>query len=150
MHCDGRMTFRGGAPDDLAFLEKLEELSFAHDRLSGRSWKRFIARGSVMIGLLDCRPAAAAVLLERKNSKTARLYSLAVHPQFRGEGLGRELLAHLVFLCRKKGFAAIRLEAGTDNEVAMRLYREAGFQVVGLLRRYYADGADACRMDLRL
>ncbi len=103
-----------------------------------------------MVGLLDGRPAAAAVLLKRKNSKIARLYSLAVHPRFRGEGLGRELLVHLASTCRNNGLSAIRLEVGTENETAMRLYREAGFQMVGLLRRYYADGGDACRMELRL
>jgi ribosomal protein S18 acetylase RimI-like enzyme len=37
----------------------------------------------------------------------------------------------------------VTCEIATDNEPSLRLHREEGFEIVGLLPQYYEDGGDA-------
>ena len=58
------------------------------------------------------------------------LDSLAVMPEFRGHGIGRQLLEHAI----KKGLAAgltVTLAVDPVNENAQRLYRSLGFKPMG-------------------
>jgi len=41
------------------------------------------------------------------------------------------------------------LEVRVSNEVALRLYKAAGFEVVETLKNYYSDGEDGYRLSLR-
>ncbi|MDR2142655.1 MAG: GNAT family N-acetyltransferase [Deltaproteobacteria bacterium] len=77
------------------------------------------------------------------------LLRLSVTPAWRGRGLGARLLADLVELTRASQGDLILLEVAAQNERAIHLYRQAGFQIDGRARKYYASG-DALRMSLRL
>lgn len=72
------------------------------------------------------------------------VHTIGVDPAYQGRGIGRRLLNELL------DFAAggvVYLEVRTDNEAAIALYRSAGFEQVGLRRRYYrVSGADAYTM----
>jgi LmbE family N-acetylglucosaminyl deacetylase/ribosomal protein S18 acetylase RimI-like enzyme len=61
----------------------------------------------------------------------ARILSLAVHPDYQGQGLGKRLLAAGLDYLRSQGVPAVRLEVRPDNGPAKHLYLEAGFQEVG-------------------
>jgi ribosomal-protein-alanine N-acetyltransferase len=72
------------------------------------------------------------------------VHTVGVDPVYQGRGIGRRLLDELL------DFAAggvVYLEVRTDNEPAIALYRSAGFEQIGLRRRYYrVSGADAYTM----
>ncbi len=65
----------------------------------------------------------------------ARILSLAVHPDFRGQGLGRRLLEAGLQYLHTRAVPLVRLEVRPDNLPARRLYEQAGFQNVAT----YAD-----------
>lgn len=65
------------------------------------------------------------------------LENIAVLPEFRRRGLGRELLAVLLAQARLHGAARILLEVRESNRAAIRLYEAAGFQQLGRRRAYY-------------
>jgi len=68
---------------------------------------------------------------------------LAVRPDARGRGLGRQLLhAGLTRLCTH-GAAVAKLEVREGNAVARSLYASEGFEPIRRARRYYRDGEDA-------
>jgi len=69
--------------------------------------------------------------------------AVAVAPQRRRQGLGRQVLALL--LRRGHGLGALRatLEVGRSNVGARALYGCLGFQEAGVRRAYYRNGDDA-------
>ncbi|NOZ30042.1 MAG: ribosomal protein S18-alanine N-acetyltransferase [Chloroflexi bacterium] len=77
----------------------------------------------------------------------AHICTIAVHPDYRGRGLGEWLLLHLLDLAKKVGADVATLEVRAGNETAQRLYQRTGFRQVGIRPRYYRDsGEDALIM----
>src|SRR5438309_1495637 len=88
------VTLRAGAQADLSALETLECHAFAHDRISRRSFARFLHSPSASLIVADCDGGLCgyALVLFRAQSRLARLYSIAVGPEFAGRQLGSTLL----------------------------------------------------------
>lgn len=131
--------------EDLAELDRLERSVFDGDRISIRSWRRLLASASAHI--LVCRSEGAlhgaCVVLRRKGSSVARLYSIAVTPAARGSGIAGKLLAAALSDARQAGCAVLRLESRLDNAPAHRLFQNHGFTQSGRKPGYYEDGQDA-------
>ncbi len=69
----------------------------------------------------------------------AHICTLAVHPNWRGRGLGELLLVGLLERAMALSAAVATLEVRVSNFVAQRLYGKYGFVQVGLRKQYYAD-----------
>lgn len=135
-------------PDDVAELVRLEAMFPRSDQISPRSWRRFAARpGCVWVARASEGLAGAAVVLTRKGSARARLYSLAVAEHARGGGVARALLEACEAAARSAGRRTLRLEVRPDNTPARALYARAGFRPVGVRAQFYGDGADALILD---
>ena len=78
--------------------------------------------------------------------KKLHLLNFAVHPEYRGLGIGKALLTSLEKLARRKGVKEIYLEVEEDNEVAKELYRKMGYKEVKRIKNYYPWGKDAIVM----
>lgn len=77
--------------------------------------------------------------------------NLAVHPAYRRQGIGRQLLGELLRLYRGRGAVRAMLEVRPSNSEARHLYEAFGFKVVGTRRGYYFDtGEDALVMEADL
>jgi ribosomal protein S18 acetylase RimI-like enzyme len=142
-------SLRDGKASDLADIRAIEEGSFSGDRLSPRSIRRLLAApsASLRVAALDGHVAGYHLVLTRKGSSVARLYSIAVAATARGRGLGERLLADAERMARRRGAVALRLEVRTDNAGAIRLYTRRGYRRIGTYPAYYADGADALRFE---
>ncbi|MFC5136237.1 MULTISPECIES: ribosomal protein S18-alanine N-acetyltransferase [Haloferacaceae] len=68
---------------------------------------------------------------------------LAVHPDVRGEGIGRALLRAGLARLRTVGAAVAKLEVREGNDPARSLYATEGFEPIRRASRYYRDGEDA-------
>lgn len=74
------------------------------------------------------------------------VHTIAVVPQWQGNGVGRTLLQTLLVQADAVG-VPVYLEVRTDNAPAISLYLAHGFEHLGLRRRYYQpSGADAYTM----
>lgn len=60
---------------------------------------------------------------------------LTVHDDFQNLGIGTALLNRLLNIARKKKLTKIYLTVNTGNIKAINLYRKAGFEIEGSLRR---------------
>jgi len=69
--------------------------------------------------------------------------TLAVHPSYRRQGIGEQLLWHLFDETRRRGLVRLTLEVRVSNRAAQNLYQKYGFHVEGRRLRYYGDGEDA-------
>ncbi|MBE7531448.1 MAG: ribosomal protein S18-alanine N-acetyltransferase [Ardenticatenaceae bacterium] len=73
--------------------------------------------------------------------------TIAVHPEWRGCGLGELLLLNLLLLAYAHPANIVTLEVRHANSGAQQLYHKYQFEVVGRRRRYYRDtGEDALIM----
>jgi ribosomal protein S18 acetylase RimI-like enzyme len=64
----------------------------------------------------------------------ARVLSMAVHPDFQGQGWGRGLFEQGLAYLRRQGARGVRLEVRPDNVPARTLYEKMGFTAVGRYR----------------
>lgn len=69
----------------------------------------------------------------------AHISTIAVHPQWRGKGLGELVMLSLLEQGIKRGMQRSTLEVRVSNEAAQGLYRKLGFESAGRQRRYYSD-----------
>lgn len=65
--------------------------------------------------------------------------TIAVHPQWRGRGLGELLLIALLERGTEQGAHRATLEVRVSNLAAQGLYHKYGFETVASQKRYYAD-----------
>ena len=133
-------------------LLALERASFSTDHLSRRSFRRFAV--SPLAALIVCERVAVilgyALVLFRKGSATARLYSIAVAPDAAGQGIGTLLLAAAEKAARARRCDRLRLEVHAQNAAAIRRYRKSGYQQFGMHFDYYDDHGDALRFEKSL
>jgi ribosomal-protein-alanine N-acetyltransferase len=81
----------------------------------------------------------------------AELLNIAVQPSARRRGLALALLLHAQDQAAAAGAERMFLEVRADNAAALALYRSAGWEQVGIRKRYYSeDGADAIVMSIDL
>ncbi|EER37633.1 acetyltransferase [Histoplasma capsulatum var. duboisii H88] len=102
-------------------------------------------------------PAAATVIayaLYVRQRGTALLHKLCVAEPFRGQGVGRQLLTHVIGQQRSqrsgRGCLAVQLWVDEKREAARRLYGSCGFVEVEVVEDYYGPGRKGLRMVLGL
>lgn len=67
----------------------------------------------------------------------AHLLTVVVDPANRGKGLGKMLVTHLLNIASTHGAETVLLEVRPTNQVAIQLYRNLGFNEVGVRPNYY-------------
>ena len=79
------------------------------------------------------------------------LQNLAIHPDYRGTGLGRYLLGAVIESARSQQASVMKLEVRRSNRIARRLYDSVGFRQVGERKGYYSGPReDAVLLEKRL
>lgn len=132
--------------DDAAILT-LEEL-FPSDRMSLRSVRHFLKSPSAhaWVAELDGAVVGNLILLTRKASTTARIYSVVVAPPARGRRFAERLVRAAEARAQQLGLHRIKLEVRLDNPAARALYAKLGYTEDARLPGYYEDGADGLRL----
>lgn len=147
-----QQIFRLANKNDLSALIELENTCFQTDKISARSFKRWVQSEHAV--LLVCEEegiiVAYGLVWCHKGTRLARLYSIAVHPSMRGKGVARELLATLEKHASEKGKLYMRLEVAKSNQSAITLYELSGYRVFGEYSDYYDDHMDALRMQKQI
>lgn len=139
--------------DDLASVMEIEHLSFPYP------WRR-----STFIGELDNYPFSIPfVIIHCPNErlmgyiilwfmqKEVQISNFALHPDFRGKGVGEAVLRDILDKIMKEGATEIFLEVRPSNHVAQSLYEKLGFQILGKRKNYYQSPVeDALIMSKKL
>ncbi len=138
---------RAARPSDGSAILTLEEL-FPSDRMSMRSVRRFLhaANARTWIAELDGAVVGNLILLMRKGSQVARIYSVVVAPQARGRRFGERLVQAAEAEAAHLSLQAISLEVRADNHAARALYAKLGYSEAASLPGYYEDGGDGLRL----
>lgn len=72
----------------------------------------------------------------------AHIITIAVDPDRRGTGVGRQLLTEMLAKAQDSKAVCATLEVRASNDAALRLYEGMGFKSVGRRKRYYPDNRE--------
>jgi [ribosomal protein S18]-alanine N-acetyltransferase len=133
--------------DDVPAVHEIERLSFAtpwpayafEQELRGNRLARYVVARAFerVVGF-----AGAWLMVDE-----AHVTTFSVHPDWRRQGIGRQLLLSLCDLSVAIGARRMTLEVRASNQAAQALYRSFGFEVGGRRPHYYTDdGEDALVM----
>jgi len=72
----------------------------------------------------------------------AHITNIAVHPDYRRQGIGRLLMQTLIREAAALGIERMTLEVRVSNHEAIRLYKRMGFEEGGIRKKYYPDNQE--------
>lgn len=135
--------------NDINALVDLENRCFATDKLSKRQFQHWLKANNRVFLVAKSNAGnllGYGLVIMRKGTRLARLYSIALSAEARGTGLSSKLLTALEQHTVDMGKFFMRLEVARNNETAINLYRKQGYKVFGVYQKYYEDESDALRM----
>ena len=133
--------------EDVAAVHEIERLSFRtpwpayafEQELKGNRLARYVVAraGDRVVGF-----AGIWMMVDE-----AHITTFSVHPEWRRQQIGRQLLLNLAEVSAAIGARRMTLEVRASNLAAQGLYRAFGFEVAGRRPGYYTDdGEDALIM----
>jgi ribosomal protein S18 acetylase RimI-like enzyme len=113
-------------------------------------------RAGWSIGAFDGEEPAAVAIVEPEGwNGTLRVWEFHVAENYRGRGIGRQLMDRLAARAGPAGLRTMLVETQNTNVPAIRFYRKTGFTIEGIDISYYTnqdypDGEMAVFMKRRL
>ena len=77
------------------------------------------------------------------NFGEAHIMNIAVAKEYRRRGVAKYLFDYAFEIIKTSATDVIFLEVAVNNNAALQLYRQFGFEVYGKRKRYYRNGGDA-------
>lgn len=134
--------FDDKAPEFCAMHEHdLQAVMSIEERAYEYCWTEGIFRDCMRVGyqcrllMIDGELAGYGVMSVAAGE--AHVLNICVKPELQGQGLGRQVLAHLIELARRLHTDTLLLEVRPSNQAAIRLYESMNFNQVGVRKAYY-------------
>ncbi|MDP3898056.1 MAG: GNAT family N-acetyltransferase/peptidase C39 family protein [Mesorhizobium sp.] len=145
-------AIRPARATDIEALVRIENAVFDTDRISRRSFRQLIDRDTAetLVAEIDGAVVGYCIVLFRRGSAVARLYSIAIAASHAGAGVGKQLLEKAENMAFEHDRIILRLEVREDNARAIRVYEKNGYRKIGREENYYEDGQPALRYERML
>lgn len=146
---------RSARESDLLAVADIERQCFPQPRTVG-TFERFLDAPAFLVAVeRGGGPQGGSVIgyvvadaVPNHGRPLGHVKDLAVHPDRRRAGVGRQLLERAVCTLRATGVGSVKLEVRQSNAPAIGLYRSVGFVHRRTIPRYYDDG-EAAQVMLR-
>lgn len=125
---------------DLDWLAQAEQDMFGAGAWSAALIREDYRWGSNRYRGVEIDGALVAYAIYGFEGDAFHLLNIAVLPTHRRAGLGRLLFDEFLEQAQHLGAADAWLEVAVDNEAALAMYEEYGFELVRVRRRYYQPG----------
>lgn len=131
--------------DKLSFNMPWSEKSYRYEILENTRSRSWVAE----IQEADASKSIVGMIVTWMILDEVHIATLAVHPDFRGQGIAKKLLAVSLREAIERSIRLATLEVRANNHVAQDLYKNFGFIITGRRLRYYRDNnEDALIMTL--
>ena len=148
-HMEAKVRIEKAAVKDLDEIYEIEVKCFGRESYSKWIYRWLLkdertiflkaVRDNVILGFVVGR-------VERSGKRrVGRIYTINVRPELRGRGIGRLLMNVIEDSFKREGCEEIILEVAVDNQPAINLYRNMGYEFIEKLENYYGAGRDAYR-----
>jgi ribosomal-protein-alanine N-acetyltransferase len=138
-----KVDFRRLELRDLNAIETIERESYP------TPWSRSMFAGelakpsSISLGAFDPESdELLGYLIISRYVDAWHVMNLAVAPKYRRRRIAAGLLDRLFELTANEGRRGYTLEVRVSNDIAIRLYEQAGFKARGIRRGYYTDNRE--------
>lgn len=132
--------------DDISELENLSMKS----PWSRNMFLEELKTGVAMYRVVMAEKKAVAYMGMHCVSGEGHITNIAVHPDFRRQGIASLLIRHFIDTAEKNSFEFLTLEVRESNLPAIECYKKLGFKDVGLRKKYYENKENAIIMTLFL
>jgi ribosomal-protein-alanine N-acetyltransferase len=123
------------AIDRVSFSMPWPESSYRYELLENSHARLWVAEAADEKDEKQVVGAVVVWLIEDE----AHIATLCVHPDYRGRGISREILAVALMESIQQGAHLATLEVRANNLIAQALYRRFRFEILGRRPRYYRD-----------
>ena len=139
------MTITNMTSEHVSQVAELEKLCFGTEAWSEKSVTSELPNQlSLWLVALDGERVSGYVGSQSVLGESDMM-NVAVHPDYRRQGIAEKLCLALVEALKEKGNHCLTLEVRASNETAKALYEKLGFFQVGLRKNYYRNPReDAC------
>lgn len=135
--------------DCLSVLERaiFPQEIYGSDVLNKKKFQYFLSRANALLLVAQRGDLLLgyALALFKKNSKTCRIYSIALSGGARGKGVAQKFIMEIEDFSRRANLQKISLETRSDNLAMQNLALKCGFHELKRMQNYYHDGADALK-----
>ena len=141
------------APGDVAAILEIQGTAQEIAQWRAGDYERLAQERGGVILMAEWKGTAGATgfAAARVLGAEAEVQNLAVRPEFRRRGVGRQLLRAIHEHLAAAGVERVFLEVRVSNQPALDLYRSCGYTPCGLRRNYYtSDGEDALVLEHHL
>jgi ribosomal-protein-alanine N-acetyltransferase len=129
---------------DLAAIERIEQRAYPTPWSRSMFASELAKSSSICLGAVDTDDGEALVayLIISRYSDAWHVMNVAVHEDYREQGVATRLLGRLFELTAGDGRRGYTLEVRVSNSGAIKLYEKLGFVPRGIRRGYYTDNRE--------
>ena len=147
---DTTFIIRDASPDELDDVARVTKEAYKQyrDIMPPDAWKNYakdqgdvrgrFGKAEIMVAEVNGRLAGTVTLYSKNSEPTemgwlrgwAAVRLLAVHPKYRGLGIGRALMEEVLRRCRERGIRTVGLHTNPGMDIAVGLYERMGFKRV--------------------
>ncbi|WP_404430726.1 GNAT family N-acetyltransferase [Sutcliffiella horikoshii] len=99
--------------------------------------KDYIAEGQMFAILLDSDKVAGVALFVEDSEDVIELKNIALDPQFRGLGLGKQVINLAFEIFREQGFRKMIVGTANSSIANLAFYQKVGFRMVEIRKDFF-------------
>ena len=135
-----RVKIALAGPEEAATLAQVHRTVFGEKGWSTEDIRHMLTIEGTEALIARCdETTACGMIITRMMWEDGEILTLGVRPEFRRLGIGSRLFASAVNGMVMQGVNRVFLEVAETNTAAIRLYEEAGFEVMGRRPNYYLE-----------
>lgn len=122
-------------------IEDLNQIIDIETKAYYYPWTRGVFRDCIHAGYI-CQVYATeigihAYCIMSMAAGEAHILNICVHPDYQNQGIGKNLLVHLLDIALSRGVDVVYLEVRISDKIAQHLYYKIGFYEIGRRKNYY-------------
>jgi ribosomal protein S18 acetylase RimI-like enzyme len=118
---------------------------------------KYISDSEVLLAESDGVTVGVCAVMPIGNG-AAEIKNVAVHEDFQGKGIGKNLIQHAITHSRRRGFRTLEIGTGNAGLMQLGLYQRLGFEMVSIDRDFFVrnypepifENGIACKHMVRL
>ena len=150
-------------PGDIGYITYLHGIVYAREYRYDTTFEGYVAKGIAefiqsykpekdRIWLAEANQRIiGSIAIAGRSKREAQLRWFFVHPDYRGQGIGKRLLKEALRFCKRRTYNAIFLWTTSELDAARHLYKDVGFSKAKETKhRIWGKMIKEERYDLRL